>query len=141
MKKMHSLLTFVAVAFFSACTNAGAASDLPEIRDKQWTLVALVGESSVPTGEQAPWVRFGSDDKLSANTGCNSASGDYTLSGDQLKVGMLISTKRACVDRDRNEVEGQFMGALSAARRVRVVNGELELLGDDGRFVARFRSS
>jgi heat shock protein HslJ len=138
MKKMHSLLAGIAVVLLGACANAGATGGA-DIRDKQWTLIAIVGEPSVPGGEQAPWVRFGSDDKLNAFTGCNSASGDYTLSGDALKVGMLISTKRACVDRDRNDVEGQFMGALSAARRFRIVNGELELLGDDGRFVARFR--
>ncbi|MGN6185769.1 MAG: META domain-containing protein [Thermoanaerobaculia bacterium] len=135
---MKNTLFTLAALMFLACTNAGATAGT-EIRDKQWTLIALVGVESVPTGEQAPWLRLGSDDKLNANTGCNSASGDYTLSGDKFKAGMLISTKRACVDRGRNEVEGQFMGALAAARRVRVTNGELELLGDDGRFLARFR--
>ncbi|HEX7832461.1 MAG TPA: META domain-containing protein, partial [Thermoanaerobaculia bacterium] len=73
------------------------------------------------------------------NTGCNSASADFTVNGDRLTIGMMITTKRACVERSRNELERTYIEALTATRRFRIVKNELELLNESGSVVARFR--
>jgi heat shock protein HslJ len=121
----------------AGCTTSNAQDQ--ELRDRDWTLVSVDGAPSVPSDQTAPTIRFGSDGRLSGNTGCNSASADFTVNGDRLTIGMMISTKRACLEQRRNELERAYMAALNATRRFRIVKEELELLDESGSVVARFR--
>lgn len=124
MRVMSALV--LTLALFSCMTANSAATD---IRDRDWT----------HTSSSNATIRFGSDGRMSANTGCNSASADYTLTGDALSIGMMAMTKRACVDPGRNEFESDYVEALSKVKRYRVTSGQLELLDAGGNVLARFR--
>ena len=119
------------------CSTSSAG--VGELRDREWLLVSIEGFSSIPAGVQTPTIRFGTDGRLSGNTGCNSAGAAYTAEGDRLTIDALISTKRACLDPEGNALESAYIRALDATQRFRIVNGELELLSDSGTVLARFR--
>jgi heat shock protein HslJ len=135
MRLMIPALTFTLL--LAGCMTAGAATD-QEFRDRDWTLTWVDGASSIPS-EGAPTIRFGTDGRMAGSTGCNSASADYTTSGDNLRIGMMITTKRACVDPERNRLESVYVDALNAVRRYRITNGQFELLDESGTVVARYR--
>ena len=118
------------------CTSSAGVG---ELRDREWTLAWVEGFSSTPAGVQTPTIRFGTDGRLSGNTGCNSAGAAYTSEGDRLTIDALISTKRACLDPEGNALESAYMRAVDATRRFRIVNAELELLSESGTVLARFR--
>ncbi len=121
------------VLALTACASGTSGGDLV---DREWTLVS----PPTPAGISTPTIRFGSDGRLNGNTGCNIASGSYTTTGDQLTIGSLIETERACLDDRGNQLEREYVRALEGARRFRIAaGGELELLGERGEVVARFR--
>jgi len=56
--------------------------------------------------------------------------------GDSLRFGMLVSTRRACVDAGMNAQEGAFMRTLEGTHAWRMSGDTLLLSGPTGR--ARF---
>lgn len=64
------------------------------------------------TATEALSIQFSPDGTVSGNSGCNTFSGTYTASGQQLTIGQLASTLRACADPDVGAVEAQFLAAL-----------------------------
>ena len=117
--------------------NACTSTPTTEIRDREWKLASVGSISSMPSGAP-PTLRFEADGRVSANTGCNSAGGAYTIDGDRLTIANVFSTKRACVDQARNELEAAYLDALRRTSSFRIVDGQLELLGADGAVLARF---
>lgn len=80
---------------------------------------------------------FGPDGRLSGHTSCNRLSASYTLAGDALKVGAVVTTRMAC-PRLQMEQEDRVLTALELARTARVrPDGLLELRDEDGRGVLR----
>lgn len=122
----------IAALALVACAS-GASSG--ELLDREWKLVS----PATPSGVATPTLRFESDGRVSGNTGCNMTSGSYTTTGDELSIGPLVTTRRACAEERGNELERTYVGAIESARRFRIVNGELELLDGGGTVVARFR--
>ena len=63
-----------------------------------WRLTAYRGPDgalvAVPDGVEAT-ARF-VDGRVSGSTGCNSYSGSYDLGGDELRIGPLAMTRKAC---------------------------------------------
>lgn len=59
-----------------------------------WTITSVDGRRT--TAQRKAEVRF-TDDRIEGNAGCNSFGGSYTLKGDRLTVGRVISTKMACI--------------------------------------------
>ncbi|MCI0712984.1 MAG: META domain-containing protein [Chloroflexi bacterium] len=59
--------------------------------------------------------------------GCNSYGGTYTISGDMLSFGEIVSTERACVDAAIMEQEQRFYDALQSAVRYEVTGGQLTI--------------
>ncbi len=80
---------------------------------------------------------FGSDGKLSGNGGCNNVSSVYTLEANQLELGPLVTSRKACGDA-LMEQEDRVLTALERARVARVpAHGLLELLDADGTVLLR----
>ena len=119
----------------SACVTSPGGGP---IRDREWTLTSLEGVSILPGGPP-PTIRFGSDGRLSGNGGCNMIGAAYAIDGDKLNIETMMMTKRACAEQPRNELELAFARAVQSAESYRVIDGMLELLGQSGQVVARFR--
>ena len=125
-----------------ACTTAGVRDGAPPLANREWRLVELNGRPSVTTGDaNDPFLRFAVDSsRVTGNTGCNLLTGPFTLAGESLRFGALITTQRACVEQARNQQEVEFSGALSATMRYTVSGDTLTLFGASGpvaRLVAR----
>lgn len=106
----------------------------------RWTLVAIGG---TPAGaaepSRRPYIEFDPAGRVSGNATCNRFSGPYTVAGDSLGFGALISTKMACADSALNAQETALLSALAETRRWRLVGDTLVLggaAGDLARFVA-----
>src|SRR5687768_2850460 len=110
-----------------------------EFRDRDWTLVWVEGFDTLPGGVSTPTLRFSSDGRLGGNTGCNSAGASYTAEGERLDIDAVFSTKRACLDPQGNLLESAYMKAIGATREYRITSGQLELLGEGDKVLARFR--
>ena len=130
-------VVLAACATYGPAGEAGSGSTVP-LEGTQWQLTELGGRPARPAGDDAPNLRLNAADKRAGgNTGCNSFSGEYTLSGESLRFGMFASTRRACTDEALNAQETAYLTALGTVRTWRISGNTLELSGESG-VVARF---
>ncbi len=74
--------------------------------------------------------------KVGGSAGCNQYSAGYTLAGETLAVGEIITTKIAC-DATIMVQEEEFLNALQVANRLTIEGRELELASPGGALVFR----
>jgi heat shock protein HslJ len=105
------------VVLVAACGGAAATPSLGPISNLDGTNWRLISYLS-PTGTNftvpaavTPSATF-SNGQLSANSGCNTASATYTLTGTTIKIGPLAATQKACQDPIAT-VETAYFAALS----------------------------
>lgn len=128
----------------------GRAADIPLVRaggtpqtvapleGTRWVATQLLSES-VPSDvdpRRRPDLLLGAERRVSGTDGCNRVTGTFVLTGDALSFGQLASTQMACLD--AGGFERAYREALAAARRWRISEGRLELLGADAAVVALF---
>jgi heat shock protein HslJ len=79
--------------------------------------------------------------KVSGSGGCNRFNGSYKTTGNQLKIGPLASTFKACEEGIMTQ-ETRYFQALQAAQRYEVNNDGLQIFykTDEGTGVLRFVS-
>lgn len=79
--------------------------------------------------------------RVSGSGGCNRYNGSYTTKGNQIKIGPLASTFKACEESIMQQ-ESRFLKALQAAERYEVKNDGLQLFYKtaEGTGVLRFTS-
>jgi len=76
---------------------------------------------------------FASDGTLSGNSGCNSYNGSFTVTGKQITIGPLASTRMACADpAGVMEQESLYLAALGSAATYQIKDTGLELRTKDG---------
>ena len=143
---IHPLSSFIFAALFAAgITACGSGISLDEpIEGPVWWLTQLNGQP-VETGREPqrdPQVAFDrSSGRVSGSGGCNRLSGAFTRSGSALRIGQLASTKMACVDAARGDIEAQFLQALQTAATYRLAGPQqLVLLDEGGRTLALLAS-
>ena len=109
------------------------------LENTTWKLLELRGQPArVAPNESAPNLLLDPAKKqVRGNTGCNGYSGRYELTGDTLRFGPLLSTRRACADPEMNRQESAFLKALDETRAWQITGEALVLTGDAGA-VARF---
>ncbi|MEE4161999.1 MAG: YbaY family lipoprotein [Woeseiaceae bacterium] len=97
----------------------------------RWQLRSLAGERVNPgAGEQMYFLQFDAPTQtVSGFVGCNSFTGQYTVTGSALAFGNLARTMRACPSM---AVEDRFHGVLQATERYEIRSTWLILLGPDG---------
>ena len=76
---------------------------------------------------------------MTGATGCNSLGGTFTLTGDTLRFGTLVTTRMACVDATVSDQEQRLLRALEAADRHETEEDRLTLYAGE-RAVARFEA-
>ncbi|MGY4099256.1 META domain-containing protein [Nocardia sp. R16R-3T] len=98
---------------------------------------SLIGRTFVSTGVEGEQIPGGgpmtltfADDKISANSGCNSADGSVDLADGILHVGTLASTLMACPD-ERSRADSWQDKVLTELPRWRLDDSTLTLTGQD----------
>ena len=136
-----TFIAFIAVVTAVACarTTPDDAAPSGDLVGVEWRLTHVHGDTAVSGPIEAPFIRFTRDDSLrvGGSTGCNSMGGTYEVSGNTLRFGPLITTKRACADSAANAQEVRFVGALERTDGYRIEDGRLVLLAGSEP-VARF---
>jgi heat shock protein HslJ len=87
--------------------------------------------ASVVQGTQLTAI-FGTDGRVSGDTGCNMYAGPYSIAGSGISLGPLISTRRACLSDAANAQEQQFLKALEASTAFELMGDRLTLRNDSG---------
>jgi len=138
--RLASLALAVGLMACAPASPPGASGGPESLAGTSWELTELNGRGPVTTGT-TPTLQFATDEpRASGNGGCNLFNGPYTQSGDSLRFGALVSTRRACADQAANSQEIAFLRALESTTRFSTGDGMLVLYGGD-QVVARFRSS
>jgi putative lipoprotein len=110
-----------------ADTTAGETSGV--LAGTSWRLVEMGG---VPALADPPaTLVFDDDGRVSGMATCNRFSGPVTLTGSAITFGMLVSTKRACLNEAANEQEQKYMTALNGSERYELAGTMLTLYGKD----------
>jgi heat shock protein HslJ len=81
-------------------------------------------------------VKFNPGGEITGNGGCNHFAGSYTISGNAIKIGPLMSTRMGCPGTIR--LEGAFLGALQAATTFEQDRTKLVLFDATGTKLAQF---
>lgn len=120
------------LTFLLALALAGCRSVKPE--NLIWDLVVIRGApAQSDTDGRKPTLRLdATGQRAGGTTVCNGYSGPYTLKGDSLAFGPIVSTRRACVDAELNRQEAAFLASLGATRTWRANGDTLELHDETG---------
>ena len=117
--------TALVIAGLAACTRAISETQ------KNRPIMDLAGSEWAPAENKFDqFVAFKSQGEIRGNSGCNQFFGSYELSGDDITLGPLASTKKACMG--RMEAETEFMQRLQTARKFSATHKRLSLYGEDG---------
>jgi heat shock protein HslJ len=77
------------------------------------------------------------DGQLAGTDGCNRFRGAYSFEDDGIRIGLLAGTMIACPEPIMQQAS-RFTDALGRARGVRLEDGDLLLVDEDGELLARF---
>jgi heat shock protein HslJ len=94
MKKI--LIVLLAMVILAACTGSSA----PSIQG-QWKLVSYgppgPSANQIPTATDVETsIEFDSEGQMSGNVGCNGFGGEYSVDGDTITFGPVMSTLMFC---------------------------------------------
>ena len=133
-----------AVLALCAAALAGCASvslDEP-IEAQTWRLVSIYGSPVAPGSDASADAQVSfNNGQVSGSGGCNRVSGSYQRTGTTLKIGQLASTRRACIDQGRTQIETNFFAALQGATRYSRSGNDLLLIDGNGQTLARLTSA
>lgn len=118
--KSLKLLVVIAILLLTACQPTS------QLAGTSWRLVSY-GDVNTPTlalPDQVPALEFLPDGKLNANTGCNSAGGEYREEANSLRITM-VSTLIACTDPERANQEAAFVAGLNNSETFKLENDTL----------------
>lgn len=104
-----------------------------ELTDTAWVLGGLIdGNTTTAPVDGDPVTLSFTADSLSGKA-CNTFRGSYTLDGDSIEVGALMSTRMACLSEELTAQENLVLELLQSATTASVSNGVLVLSAADGR--------
>ncbi len=144
MRRMRGcgLVALVVGLALAACMpprTPGTGGDAPAtLAGTVWRLTELNGRAPIPGGETLTLMFDPAGSRASGNGGCNQFNGPYTQAGASLRLGPLVSTRRACANAAANAQETSYLRALESTTRSGREGGSL-VLYDGTRAVARFQ--
>jgi len=108
---MKSILYTVLIVFILSACSPGKTASI----QGQWKLISY---GSVPNqipamADVETMIDFDKEGRMSGNVGCNGFGGDYTVDGDTLKFGPVMSTMMFC-----EAVADQESGTLAALQEM-----------------------
>ena len=124
----------------SASAAASASAGALELDGTSWLLTDYISpDGAVFTVPAAvtPLLTF-EGGNLTGNAGCNTFSSTYTVTGDAIELGPIMSTKMAC-EEPMASVEGAYLAALESIDKVAILDdGKLQLWDDGGKTTLAF---
>lgn len=120
---MKKLLALLALPLLAACATVSGASE--SLVGSKWTFTAIDG--GAPQSPRAA-VEF-LPNRISATAGCNGLGGNYTVKGNQLITGPIVSTMMYCnglMDQER------ALAALLEAKPTYTLSGDRLVLQGGG---------
>lgn len=120
----------------AGCGSTPVSRDpVPDLGGSRWTVVSIDGSAPV-RGDEPLSVEFGVDGRVSGNAGCNGYSGPYIREEATLRIGELLSTRRACADEDRQRQETRVLAILQGESELRRERDDrISLRGESGSLV------
>ena len=105
-----------------------------------WTLVeySAYGSLKEVIPGSAISAEFGDENRVSGRSGCNLYSADYTVSGDDLTIGLARTTLMYCTNEGIMEQEAAYMNLLSEAARFSVQDEDLLIYNAQGTEILHF---
>jgi heat shock protein HslJ len=144
MKKIICVFCISALLFLiAACTPAASqAGSNTDLAGTSWVVTAYDNGSQTVTDVlegTTLTANFGEDGTLTGNSGCNEYSGPSKITANQIGIGPLTSTRKACSDpAGVMEQESQYLAALENAQVFVVDGNTLELRLVDGAVAVKF---
>lgn len=125
---IHTLITliFAALWLLTACSPKETTANLT---GKTWELVSIVGQPAI-MGIKTSLI-FSEDGTINGNVGCNSFSGNYRQSGNELDFSQMLSTMMACEDAIMEQEYG-VLSALNGTLTFQTKGSILSLFTADG---------
>ena len=105
---MRTLLATAAL-LLAACAPMTDTGGAIALEGTSWRLIEIGGQPPVAGADVT--LRF-VDGHAEGFASCNQYRGPYTVSGTTLTFGPAISTKRACIEQERNAQETAYLGAF-----------------------------
>ena len=114
---------------------APAAEAAPPLVGPDWVAEDIGGRGVVDRVRST--IALGADGRISGSGGCNRIAGSYSLAGETIGFGQMISSMMACAPAV-GEQEQRFLRALARTKRWRITpEGWLLLLDAEGGRLAR----
>jgi heat shock protein HslJ len=122
--KLHAaslLLSLTALLFSSCASSSKPKASTPKttatlsLPGTEWVLIDLAGTPVLPGGK-ATLVFLGVG-RVAGNASCNRFTGTMLITGDEINMGPLATTRMACTDEDISRQEDTYLKALGAATR------------------------
>jgi uncharacterized lipoprotein YbaY len=105
--------------------DSDASDDTAQLFGRRWMLTEVDG---VAVRTDQPYIEFDRQAKrFSGDSGCNRISGGFELDGSSLRLSRIVSTFRACLDADVQQVEANYLKALERTTRFRIQDDILSL--------------
>ncbi len=124
----------------STAASAPASAGALDVNGTTWFLTDYISpDGAVFTVPAAvtPMLTF-EGGNISGNAGCNTFNATYTITGDAVEIGPIMSTKMAC-EEPMSTVEGAYLAALDAVNKVAILDdGKLQLWDDGGKTTLAF---
>jgi heat shock protein HslJ len=132
-------LSLLGLALITGCgdDDGGATASESSLTGIAWQ----VGSGLTTSGWErvAPSATFAKG-KVSGSTGCNRFTASYEINGEQLQLGRVAATRKAC-DAPADAVETEYLRALDAVGTWRLDGDELVLGDNHGKALLRLREA
>ncbi len=152
MKKVYNLWASITVDGKYIYRSDTVLNPFTDIRDKyelvvkrvlintSWKLVSLEEKNiTVHKNMKEPYIFFEKDEKsVKGFGGCNSMFGSFSKEGQNIKIGPLASTKKACMY--GMDTEAEFYRAISKTKKWHIYGNVLKLADEHGKTLAKFEA-
>ncbi len=126
-----SLTLCVAGGLVAGCASSPGNGTPPELSGTRWTITRVDGRAPLTADNLT--AQFGVNGQLEGDSGCNHFSGPWIQSGSTLRVGELLSTRRACAEEERQQQESRVLRILQGSSTLRrEKDGRISLTGSSG---------
>jgi heat shock protein HslJ len=124
---MLRIASIVLMTIGALAVSKIAKAQIADLKGQE-PLTNLEGTEWGPENGIGQFVQFLSGGDLAGWAGCNSFFGTYEQNGNELKIGSMVVTKKAC---ENLGMEQAFLGALKTARGFEASHKEMNILDEN----------